>query len=717
MADNFQLLTLLGTGTFGEAWIAKSRKHEMRCVVKVINILRLSERELDQALTEVSVLGRMHHVNIVRYLDAYVHDGALNIAMEYADGGDLHKKICDQKGVSFNKEVIMDWFVQMCMALQYIHKQNILHRDLKSQNIFLTSKSIVKVGDFGIARVLKDSSDLAVTTIGTPFYLSPEICQKKPYNHKSDMWALGCVLYEMCCLSVPFNAEDLQELILKILQENYKAIPRFLGSTLSLLIKKLLDKNPENRPSADYILSLSALKPYIQKHDPKSRQLRQLQSKERRFSLPNIPTKHKEEKERKNSIASVDKENLDPKMAGKTYLVKNPKFKQLANTPNISHIVAKQRKRQSDSQEESISRAALFCRVERSSSNTNTENKPVIERKKSTKNVDFQTDINNKENWQSNDIIPRQKLEKRDQDSRRQQSVESCENIGKPPSGRKSLDSKPQSLQAFQKEGGNNFRGHAAESNQMKRVNSERRSSGIHSSECQAKPRFKTPSMEHRTSDRRPTPIGSESSSVTKKLFSRHKYPSCRASNDEPDQSETENEVFLDQGVTESEIKPTTVADNINSPKKVRRSSSYDCVFVDKKQNHNDGSIPRAKSAGSIKRLSTDGYTYNISSSLMPSGNKDTDQGKMDFNQELLNSVPSILYNSVCSFITDRSKGIEFLSAVIIRAFGKREADKYISKITESMIEQKPFQEVERIIPENKREFLPLVLCYIQMSY
>lgn len=84
MADNFQLLALLGTGTFGEAWVAKSRKHDEKCVVKVINILRLSERELDQALTEVSVLGRMHHVNIV-------HNGALNIAMEYADGGKCYR--------------------------------------------------------------------------------------------------------------------------------------------------------------------------------------------------------------------------------------------------------------------------------------------------------------------------------------------------------------------------------------------------------------------------------------------------------------------------------------------------------------------------------------------------------------------------------------------------------------------------------------------------
>ncbi|XP_021344811.1 serine/threonine-protein kinase Nek5-like [Mizuhopecten yessoensis] len=226
MAGNFELINMIGSGTYGEAWLARHLKNDKKCVVKVIKILKLSEKELDRSLTEVSILARCNHQNIISYLDAYVKDGNLNIAMEYADGGDLHKNIVGQKGIHFGKEVIFEWFVQICLALKYIHSSNILHRDLKSQNIFLNSKRVIKLGDFGIARILRDHADHAMTTIGTPFYLSPEICQRKPYNHKSDLWAAGCVLYELCCLRVPFNAQNFDSLVMKILQGKCDPIPR-----------------------------------------------------------------------------------------------------------------------------------------------------------------------------------------------------------------------------------------------------------------------------------------------------------------------------------------------------------------------------------------------------------------------------------------------------------------------------------------------------------
>ncbi|KAK3094928.1 hypothetical protein FSP39_007941 [Pinctada imbricata] len=363
MAGKFELLSLIGTGTFGEAWVAKSRPNGVKCVIKVVKILKLSDKELDQSLTEVSILARMNHPNIVKYLDAYVENGALNIAMEYADGGDLHRKISNQKGIYFGKQIIVDWFVQICLALRYIHSQNILHRDLKTQNIFLTSDGKIKLGDFGIARVLKDSRDHAMTAIGTPFYLSPEICQKKPYNHKSDMWALGCVLYEMCCLHVPFDAEDFQGLILKILQEKYNPIPKNLGTTLSYLVTKLLDKNPDRRPSAEDILSMSVLKSFVQRHEPSALKkpittaLRSRSDSSNESNIPQgkgdckMPQKNPGPalpKYRKDSLQCVkneDKENIHPITACKTYLVQNPKFRHLsAVSPRLNKIVARQRR-------------------------------------------------------------------------------------------------------------------------------------------------------------------------------------------------------------------------------------------------------------------------------------------------------------------------------------------------------------------------------------
>jgi NIMA (never in mitosis gene a)-related kinase len=91
------------------------------------------------------------------------------------------------------------------MAIDYIHSNKILHRDIKSQNVFLTSNGTLKLGDFGISKVLQNTMDKAATMVGTPYYMSPEMYENKPYTHKSDIWALGCILYELCTLKRAFE--------------------------------------------------------------------------------------------------------------------------------------------------------------------------------------------------------------------------------------------------------------------------------------------------------------------------------------------------------------------------------------------------------------------------------------------------------------------------------------------------------------------------------
>ncbi|KAL9958791.1 hypothetical protein ACROYT_G035852 [Oculina patagonica] len=163
------------------------------------------------------------------------------------------------------EQQILEWFTQLCLALKYIHGQNILHRDLKTQNIFLGKDDIIKLGDFGIARMLNSTLDHAQTTVGTPYYLSPEICQRKPYNHKSDMWSLGCVLYEMATLKHAFNANNFSALVIKILQGQYPPIPGCYGPLLEDLVSVLLQKNPDDRPSAKQLLYVPAMQPYVKK--------------------------------------------------------------------------------------------------------------------------------------------------------------------------------------------------------------------------------------------------------------------------------------------------------------------------------------------------------------------------------------------------------------------------------------------------------------------
>lgn len=163
-----------------------------------------------------------------RYKESFLEKRALCIVMDYADGGDLYALIGSHKSkkVLMPESEIISIFAQICLAIRHVHSKRILHRDLKTQNVFLTKQRKVQLGDFGISRVLQNTYDCAKTAIGTPYYLSPEICQEKPYNHKSDVWSLGCILYEMLSLNHAFDAMSMKGLILKIMRGTYPPIPK-----------------------------------------------------------------------------------------------------------------------------------------------------------------------------------------------------------------------------------------------------------------------------------------------------------------------------------------------------------------------------------------------------------------------------------------------------------------------------------------------------------
>ena len=190
------------------------------------------------------------------------HKRCLCIVMDFADGGDLSAKLVKQKktGKYLGEEQILTWLIQISLALQHIHMHKILHRDLKTQNVFMMASGQVKVGDFGIARMLESTCDLAETAIGTPYYLSPEICEKKPYNHKSDIWGLGCVLYEMLTFKRPFEAASIASLVLSILAGKYPPLPVHWSKEIKGLVASMLNVKPEKRPSIEEILALPFIK-------------------------------------------------------------------------------------------------------------------------------------------------------------------------------------------------------------------------------------------------------------------------------------------------------------------------------------------------------------------------------------------------------------------------------------------------------------------------
>jgi NIMA (never in mitosis gene a)-related kinase len=158
--------------------------------------------------------------------------------MEYAECGDLSKAITVRKNSKkfFEESQILDWFTQICLAMKHVHDRKILHRDIKGQNIFITKANTLKLGDFGIARVLNKTQDKARTVVGTPYYLSPEIIENKPYSFKSDVWSMGVLLYELCALAPPFTATSLQFLALKIVKGSYSKISGTYSNDMKTLV-------------------------------------------------------------------------------------------------------------------------------------------------------------------------------------------------------------------------------------------------------------------------------------------------------------------------------------------------------------------------------------------------------------------------------------------------------------------------------------------------
>ncbi|NXV42750.1 NEK5 kinase, partial [Uria aalge] len=263
--DKYEIIKKIGEGSFGTIFLAKGKVDNEQCVIKEINLTKMPVKEKEASQKEVILLAKMKHANIVAFYDSLQEKNKLYIVMEYCDGGDLMKRINMQHGVLFDEDQILSWFVQISLGLKHIHDKKILHRDVKAQNIFLSNNGkVAKLGDFGIARQLNSTMEFAHTCVGTPYYLSPEICENQPYNNKTDIWSLGCVLYELCALKHPvstFEGNSLHQLVLKICRGHFHPVSPNYSYDLRILISQLFKISPRDRPSINSILR----KPFLQK--------------------------------------------------------------------------------------------------------------------------------------------------------------------------------------------------------------------------------------------------------------------------------------------------------------------------------------------------------------------------------------------------------------------------------------------------------------------
>ncbi|KAE9415439.1 hypothetical protein Angca_006850, partial [Angiostrongylus cantonensis] len=233
----------------------------IKVIVKTIFIHGMSADEEKSIMGEVKLLQKMHHPMIIGYYDYFVFENQLAIVMQYAEGGTMEKLVQDQKGVNFSEAQVLNYFTQILIALNHIHSKSIVHRDLKTQNILLNrKKTLVKLSDFGISKELTTRS-LASTVIGTPNYLSPEICEGRAYNQKSDLWSLGCVLYELLELKRAFDGENLPAIVMKITKCAYPQIGSHASSQVKGLVDTLLQLNERKRPDTKELLTCPLILP------------------------------------------------------------------------------------------------------------------------------------------------------------------------------------------------------------------------------------------------------------------------------------------------------------------------------------------------------------------------------------------------------------------------------------------------------------------------
>ncbi|EPQ06119.1 Serine/threonine-protein kinase Nek11 [Myotis brandtii] len=263
IARRYVLQRKLGSGSFGTVYLVldkKAKRGEELKVLKEISVGGLNPNDTVQANLEAQLLSKLDHPAIVKFHASFVEQDNFCIITEYCEGRDLDCKIQEYKeaGKTFSDGQVIEWFIQLLLGVDYMHERRILHRDLKSKNIFLKN-NLLKIGDFGVSRLLMGSCDLATTLTGTPHYMSPEALKHQGYDTKSDIWSLACILYEMCCMNHAFTGSNFLSIVLKIVEGDTPSLPTRYPRELNAIMERMLNKNPSLRPSAIEILKI----PYI----------------------------------------------------------------------------------------------------------------------------------------------------------------------------------------------------------------------------------------------------------------------------------------------------------------------------------------------------------------------------------------------------------------------------------------------------------------------
>ncbi len=255
VGDGLEVRAFLGKGAFGAVYRVKRQADGQNYALKIVDIRNRSQRGKQGAVNEIRVLAAVESEFVIRFWEAFVECEKLHIVTEFAQGSDLAHKfeqlsLIEQR---LPEDKVWSYFAQLCLGLQALHSVNILHRDLKPANVLLVSDDRLKIADLGIAKVLNGDEPVAKTQCGTPAYFSPELWRNQPYDDRSDVWALGCILYEMVMMKLPFHKA-------KHVLWGVFSPPDHANTELNTLIKMILVVNSKERPDVASLLEHERVK-------------------------------------------------------------------------------------------------------------------------------------------------------------------------------------------------------------------------------------------------------------------------------------------------------------------------------------------------------------------------------------------------------------------------------------------------------------------------
>ena len=245
--DDFKPIKLLGRGSFGEVLLVRLKATQKLYAMKILSksLLRVKKQQ-SHTKAERDLMVKINCPFIVNIKSAFQDSSKLYIVSEFMQGGDMFFHMHDGQIIIFNNEKTKFYILELVLALEYIHSQNMVYRDLKPENILLDSKGHVKLTDFGLSIMLEDEDDKAYTICGTPQYVAPEVLLKKGYDKAIDWWSLGCVMYEMLVGKLPFPIKRGVKMNIKIYERSIE-FPKNMDKDAKDLIQHLLVVNPQKR--------------------------------------------------------------------------------------------------------------------------------------------------------------------------------------------------------------------------------------------------------------------------------------------------------------------------------------------------------------------------------------------------------------------------------------------------------------------------------------